>query len=84
MTKEELDNKTIFDFCESPEVAADYNGGYETKEAYLEALDKLEPVQREAYRLFAIIDYADEMGKKELASTFRREYKSELAEFFNE
>ena len=84
MNKKELDKKTIFDFCDNPEVAASYNGGYKTQDSYRRALGELSDKERESYRIFAILDYADDSGKTELASIIRREYKDELEAYFNE
>lgn len=81
---ESIRDKSIFDFCEDPEVLKEYVVEYDSKEAYLEALKVMPDREADAYRIMAILEYAEDSGDKELQNAIRDQCADIIDGFFNE
>ncbi len=81
---ENIRDKSIFDFCDNPEVLKEYVVEYDSKEAYLEALKALPDREADAYRITALLEYAEDIGDTGLQKAIKDQCADIIDSFFNE
>ena len=81
---EDIRDKSLFDFCDDPEMPNNYTGGYADKDEYLESLSKMQKWEADAYRVLAICYYAEDTENREMLKAVKDQCDDILDRFYNE